>query len=428
MTWTRFSLTVWLVLLVPSLVFAKPEIRTALVIGNTLYALSPLISPVNDTDTIAKTLEKCNFTVIKKSNLTRDHMEQALLEFQESLRRKGGVGFFYFAGNGFQLNGINYLVPIDADPTNETEAASASLSVLSVQEAMKEAGNRTNIVVLDATYKSPFGESVEPVKPGFALMDAPDGFVIMSATQPDSVVADKTGRVSLFTAGLSQSFTTPETELLVSFKELSEDIAKSTQDKQVPWIKTSVFEPIFLYYPKLLFLNLLADIERFKEFSEDSRADQTKSGFQTRSGIESAWQSLLGFYPWWASMLKSEDPIDLIVIALNENPGNDLYKLTQLFNIALRRTNSLGMDFAYIPPGKFVMGSPFDEPGRGEDENQKNVTIGSGYFMQTTEVTQAQWMAVMERNPSNFDECGPDCPVESVSWLDVKSCTDRCQR
>jgi formylglycine-generating enzyme required for sulfatase activity len=117
--------------------------------------------------------------------------------------------------------------------------------------------------------------------------------------------------------------------------------------------------------------------------------------------------------------------MDLIVIALNEDLEGDFFEMTRLIHFSLKRTNAIGMDFVYIPPGKFIMGSPFDEPGRGEDENQKNVTIGNGFFMQTTEVTQAQWMALMERNPSNFDECGRDCPVESVSFSDVQDFIER---
>jgi len=80
----------------------------------------------------------------------------------------------------------------------------------------------------------------------------------------------------------------------------------------------------------------------------------------------------------------------------------------------------LGMEFVYIPPGEFLMGSPENEPGRGKDEKQHRVYITKGFYMQTTEVTQGQWKAVMGSNPSYFKECGDDCPVENVSWNDVQ--------
>lgn len=83
-------------------------------------------------------------------------------------------------------------------------------------------------------------------------------------------------------------------------------------------------------------------------------------------------------------------------------------------------TNSLGMTFVYVPPGTFRMGSPIDERGRFEGEELHRVTLTKGFYMQTTEVTQGQWRRVMGENPSVFDQCGEDCPVENVSWLDVQ--------
>ena len=83
-------------------------------------------------------------------------------------------------------------------------------------------------------------------------------------------------------------------------------------------------------------------------------------------------------------------------------------------------TNSLGMKFVYIQPGTFTMGSPADEPGRDSDETQHKVTLTKGFYMQTTEVTQGQWKAVMGNNPSGFKDCGDNCPVENVSWNDAQ--------
>ncbi len=81
--------------------------------------------------------------------------------------------------------------------------------------------------------------------------------------------------------------------------------------------------------------------------------------------------------------------------------------------------NTLGMEFVYIAPGSFTMGSPETDGMRKEDERQRSVALPSGYYMQTTEVTQGQWKAVMGRNPSQFKDCGADCPVENVSWDDA---------
>ncbi|MBT8366100.1 MAG: formylglycine-generating enzyme family protein, partial [Deltaproteobacteria bacterium] len=88
--------------------------------------------------------------------------------------------------------------------------------------------------------------------------------------------------------------------------------------------------------------------------------------------------------------------------------------------MAAEFTNALGMKFMLIPAGTFIMGSPLNEPGRDSDERRHKVTLTRPFYMQTTEVTQGQWQAVMGENPSHFRNCGETCPVEKVSWHDTQ--------
>ena len=82
--------------------------------------------------------------------------------------------------------------------------------------------------------------------------------------------------------------------------------------------------------------------------------------------------------------------------------------------------NPQGMEFAWVPAGGFVMGSPESEEGRDDDEDQHYVRISRGYWLGKHEVTQGEWNAVMGTNPSRFKRCGSRCPVEQVSWNDVQ--------
>jgi formylglycine-generating enzyme required for sulfatase activity len=91
-------------------------------------------------------------------------------------------------------------------------------------------------------------------------------------------------------------------------------------------------------------------------------------------------------------------------------------------------TNSIGMKLALIPAGKFLMGSPPDEKGRGDDEEQHEVEITRPFYLGIHEVTQAQYEQVMDANPAFFTkghDGGPDHPVESVSWQDAKDFCDK---
>ncbi len=82
--------------------------------------------------------------------------------------------------------------------------------------------------------------------------------------------------------------------------------------------------------------------------------------------------------------------------------------------------DDLGMQFNRIPAGTFMMGTPADEAGRNDDEVLHEVTFTKDFYVQTTEVTQGQWLDVMGTNPSYFVNCGLDCPVERVSYSDIQ--------
>jgi Uncharacterized conserved protein len=86
-------------------------------------------------------------------------------------------------------------------------------------------------------------------------------------------------------------------------------------------------------------------------------------------------------------------------------------------------SKTIDAKFVLIPAGKFIMGCPDEEKGFGEekiDEKQHEVTITKPFYMQTTAVTQKQWKEIMGNNPSCFDECGENCPVDSITWNDVQ--------
>lgn len=82
-------------------------------------------------------------------------------------------------------------------------------------------------------------------------------------------------------------------------------------------------------------------------------------------------------------------------------------------------TTSIGMKFAWIPAGTFLMGSPEGEPGRWDEETQHIVTLTRGFYLGVHQVTQTQWLAMMDNNPSHF-RSDENLPVENVSWEDCQ--------
>ena len=102
------------------------------------------------------------------------------------------------------------------------------------------------------------------------------------------------------------------------------------------------------------------------------------------------------------------------LIQLDPRPGEE-----REFQIAPGVT----MRMCWCPPGEFMMGSPESEEGRQEDEGQVRVVLSKGFWMGKTQVTQAQWQAVMGNNPSKFK--GANRPVERVIWHDTQLFLER---
>ena len=144
------------------------ERRIALIIGNGTYAQGSLTNPVNDARDIAATLRQAGFEVLHGENQNRRQMRELIRQFGEKIRN-GGVGLFYFAGHGVQVNNTNFLLPIGAEITKETEVEDESVSVNFVLAQMEDARNKLNIVILDACRNNPFARSVRSESRGLAV-------------------------------------------------------------------------------------------------------------------------------------------------------------------------------------------------------------------------------------------------------------------
>jgi len=184
-----------------NLSLSAQERRTALVIGNGSYKSAPLRNPVNDAKDITSALRKLGFTVIHKQNATQKEMETSIRKFGERLR-KGGVGLFYYAGHGLQVNGINYIIPLDAEMREETDVKYEAVDARRVLDAMYNAGNDLNIVILDACRDNPLARGFRSGSSGLARMDAPKGTIVAYSTSPGKLALDGRGRNSPYTAAL----------------------------------------------------------------------------------------------------------------------------------------------------------------------------------------------------------------------------------
>ncbi|MBL8175017.1 MAG: caspase family protein, partial [Bryobacterales bacterium] len=129
--------------------------RLALIVGNEAYAKWPLRNPVNDARAVEQALRELGFETEAVVNAGLKALEQGVDRFVAKVKA-GDVAMFYYAGHGIQIDGENYLVPVDFDAKDEADAKYVSYSAARVQERMDRAGARLSIVVLDACRNNPF--------------------------------------------------------------------------------------------------------------------------------------------------------------------------------------------------------------------------------------------------------------------------------
>lgn len=227
----------------------KSERRVALVIGNAGYASNPLRNPVNDARLIASTLKALGFEVIEKHDLDQKEMKRAIQEFGKQLAG-GGVGLFYYAGHGMQVNGKNFLIPVGAAIETEEDVEIEAVDVDAVLARMDGARNRLNLVILDACRDNPFARSWRSSGgKGLAFSSAPAGTLIAYATAPGSVAADGTGNNGAFTGALAQHMVRKGLSVEAVFKAVRGDVMDGTSGKQTPWESSSLQGEFYFTLP-----------------------------------------------------------------------------------------------------------------------------------------------------------------------------------
>ena len=216
------------------------ERRLALVLGNSGYANAPLANPANDARAMSAKLRQLGFEVMEKENATREDMVRLSREFGNRLKL-GGVGVFYYAGHGVQLNGINYLLPVDSDIQDETELQTRAYDINEMLNKMDSAKNRLNIVILDACRNNPLMRATRSDLHGLATMQQGTGTIVAYATQPGATAADgPVGGNSLYTQQLLLALSQPGLRVEDVFKQVRMEVYRRSAGAQTPWENSSL--------------------------------------------------------------------------------------------------------------------------------------------------------------------------------------------
>ncbi|MCA6117757.1 caspase family protein [Bradyrhizobium sp. WSM 1738] len=239
---------------------AETSRRVALVIGNGAYAhVKPLPNPTNDARAMAKSLRDIGFVVTEGTDLDRIAMQATIRDFLRNAAR-AQVAVVYFAGHGVQIDGRNYLVPIDIQLRPGSGVTETMMDLDTIMAGLDDQ-IRTNILILDACRNNPMAPKLASAGPARDIeagsgLAAPAtlgtgatrgaGTLIAFATAPGQVALDGEGANSPFSAALSRHIGTPGLEVQQMLTRVRAEVVAATKGKQVPWSNSSLLGEVYL--------------------------------------------------------------------------------------------------------------------------------------------------------------------------------------
>lgn len=222
----RAILALGLLLAIPATALAK---NFALLVGNSKYSIGSLDNPANDAHDLARLLKEVGFDTVVRLDSDEEGMKAAIRDFGARLRNNDGIGLFFFAGHGVQVNGENYLLPVGYPFRSEADVEKAGVPANMVLRYMEDSRNRVNVVVLDACRNNPFIKTRSLKSRGLAPMDAPSGSLVAFSTAPGTEASDGSGRNGLYTKHLMANLKVPGLTVEQVFKRTREGVETESQ-------------------------------------------------------------------------------------------------------------------------------------------------------------------------------------------------------
>jgi len=375
------------------------EKRVALVIANSHYPDNVLPHSQNDAKDIAKVLRGYHFTVIHKQDLNQSEMDKAILEFKQSLTSGGsGIGLFYFAGHGIQINQQNYLMPIDLK-IHESELQLLKYRAMNAQypiDVMKAAGSRVKIVILNAAPSHPFKKLKKDssLSDGLAAMPAPTRTIISYATALDKKSFDDNGkgRNGLYTSHLLEVMKTPGLAIEEVFRQAAIQVTLASDGEQMPWYSDSLTDDKnFCFTPCQQLGEEAKNLWRKKEIRAKKLRWQVKKGAvekgpkelrREEEGNEKSRQAIIEF-----QRLTKRQPQSAQLSFFPPN-NTQFWFSAKVFSDRLFN-GGLGPKMVMMPAGSFWMG--IKDEGWNEEKPKHRVSMDHQFAMGQNEVTVAEF-------------------------------------
>jgi uncharacterized caspase-like protein len=213
------------------------EKRIALVIGEAAYKDHPLATAANDAGLIAQTLQAAGFDVTGARDLDEDGLRRALRDFLDKAGASGPetVAFVYFAGLGLQLEGENYLIPVDAAITRDADIGLRAARLSDYLKPLAALPLKATVVVLDAARANRFALAGQRIAGGLALFEPGPNLLLAYNAAPGTIAPAESGPYGAYAHGLAETIRAGGMPLMQVFDETRLRVSEMTKGAQIPW-------------------------------------------------------------------------------------------------------------------------------------------------------------------------------------------------
>jgi uncharacterized caspase-like protein len=298
------------------------ENRLALVIGQSAYRSVPkLPNPANDAKAMSQLLSDSGFEVSTAADLSQTEMRAQVGDFAAKVAAKGPdtVALVFYAGHGLQIDGENFLVPVDVDPKREADIPLQAVRLNDVLNTLASVPSKMRILMLDACRNNPFPGISNTAGGGLAIVDAKigaPGTFLSFSTSPGAVAEDGTGANSPYTSALLSAAKEPGS-IEDTLKRVRVSVNKATEGRQTPWDSSSLTDDFRFVQgsaaagpaaaPKLA-----AAKRTVEEWKRDLQGKpvETANELIVADGTDEAYEAFAGLYAQTPRGLQARDWLD----------------------------------------------------------------------------------------------------------------------
>ncbi|MGO4526827.1 caspase family protein [Microvirga sp. 2MCAF35] len=275
---------------------ASAQDRLALVVGQGAYQGRPLPTAANDAGLIAQTLTGAGFEVIQGRDLGAGDLRSLVRDFLGKAQNlePGSTVMVYLAGHGIQLEGENYLLPVDARIERDVDVPIEGFRLSDLVRSLERSPAQARVIVADMARDYPLGPRSEPVAQGLALMEPPAGFLMAFSSAPNIVASDRQGSYGAYAAALAEMIRQPGMPLDEVFARTRLRTHEATNGLQIPWHSANLGNGSFVFFEQAeaAATPLVREVRRI----EDVPAEEAYAIAVERDTIQD-YQAFLRRYP-----------------------------------------------------------------------------------------------------------------------------------